>query len=90
MSSWLRWKSRKKNKSFSKLCNQINPGRGVGNLSGTPPNFYFMEVMPMKKSPVGKVAEQAIVTKLKNKPLYPTNKINVNHASKGVCEYAFK
>ena len=46
--------------------------------------------MPMKKSPVGKVAVQAIITALKNKPLYPINKININHASKGVCEYAFK
>ena len=44
----------------------------------------------MKKSPVGKVAVQAIITALKIKPLYPINKININHASKGVCEYAFK
>ena len=44
----------------------------------------------MKKSPVGKVAVQAIITALKNKPLHPSNRINFNHTLKGVCEYAFK
>lgn len=42
----------------------------------------------MKKSPVGKVAVQAIIIPLNSKLMKP--KINFYHTLKGVCEYAFK
>jgi len=80
MNSLLRWKLKKN----SNQCKKINLA-GCRKLIRYPP--YFMEAMPMKKSPVWKAAAKAIIESQKE-PVIPN--INFNHALKGVCEYAFK